>query len=478
MKYRTTSIGFAVLAACSPVGPDYVPPDIVLPAQFIGNSGTAFVRAADIAWWERLDQPVLNALVTRGAAQNLDVAFAIERIRAADAALGQTGLNGQVGGTITADITRSRFDDQRDTRDGVVANASYVLDLFGGVRRGREQALATFDAAQLDAGTARLAYLSEITSAYIQARYFQNAASILRDTIQSRRKTLSLVSQLSDSGDATLIELQQARALLATAEAALPMQTANFEVNAFRIATLLAEPAAPILQQMSGGASQPRPSGITTVGVPADLLRNRPDVRAAERNLAAAVAAVGVSEAQLRPSVALLGTVGIGTGDGWSFGPTISIPVFNRGVLRANRGAAESQARAAELAWRNRVLIAMEDVQTALTLCRNWYRQMQAAQRAVEATGQLVRLTQQSYEQEALILDDVLDAQRQDSENRLALANATRNYTLAWMQVQVATGQGWRTDLAPGWLDDGPPQTTGTDPAGLYAEPVLIGATN
>jgi multidrug efflux system outer membrane protein len=117
MKYRTTSIGFAVLAACSPVGPDYVPPDIVLPAQFIGNSGTAFVRAADIAWWERLDQPVLNALVTRGAAQNLDVAFAIERIRAADAALGQTGLNGQVGGTITADITRSRFDDQRDTRD-------------------------------------------------------------------------------------------------------------------------------------------------------------------------------------------------------------------------------------------------------------------------------------------------------------------------------------------------------------------------
>ena len=461
----TTSSVFA-LVGCSIVGPNYEPPSMELASQFVDGGSSSILDAIEDPWWTRLNDPLLNALIARGAAQSLDLLGAVERIETANAALGQTGLNAQTDGSLASSAQRQGTDGTATTTSVLQVNAGYVFDLFGGVARGQERSLADYEAAQLDVGTVRLAYLSELTNSYLQARYYQEAAAITRQSIASRRQTLAIVNDRRALGDATELEVQQARSLLASAQAPLPVMVANFEINVFRIATLLAEPAGPLMEELQSGAPQPRPSGFTSTGLPADLLRNRPDVRFAERRFAAATAAVGVAEAQLYPSLELTGSLGTGTTDRWAFGPFVSIPVLSRGLLRSRQAVAESNARGAELSWRQSVLSAVEDVQVAMTLCRNWHRQIQHLERASNASRNVLRLSRESYALGEVTLTEVLDAERINASNRLSLADATRNYAVSWMQVQVATGRGWRVEGLTGSGEVAAPELV-EDPLGL-----------
>lgn len=435
-----------VLVSCSAVGPNYDVPTMDVSPTFVLGGDTALSNAKADPWWERLNDPILNELIIRGATQNINVRSALERITAANARLGQSGVNAQSNGAFSATVQHQGDSDGSDTTNNLAINASYVIDMFGGFSREQERSIASLHAAQLDVGTIRLAYLADLTNSYIQARYYQEAAAITRQTIASRRQTLAIVNERRALAEATELEVQQARSLLASAQAPLPIFVANFEVNVFHIATLIAEPAAPLLDTMQSGAPQPHPSGFTNAGLPADLLRNRPDLRVAERNLAAASAQIGVAESQLYPSIQLNGTVAAGTANGWSFGPLLTLPVLNRGLLRGRREIAQSAARNAELEWRNGVLIAVEEVQVALTLCRNWNQQIQHLERAGAASRTVLRLSRESYRLGEATLTDVLDAERINANNRLSLADARRNYALSWMRVQVATGRGWNVE--------------------------------
>ena len=337
--------------------------------------------------------------------------------------------------------------------------------MFGGARHGREAAQANLASARYDEGTVRLAYLAEITDAYINARYFQNAAWITRQAINARRETLNIVTQQLSAGDATSVDEAQARALLRTAEAALPTLQANFEANVFRIATLLAEPAGPILARMKRGAGQPVPGRLSATGVPADLLRNRPDIRAAERDLAAATAEIGVAEAQLYPSLTLSGFVAGGEDRTWAFGPTLRLPVLNRGVLTANRDNAVARASEAELVWRGTVLQAVEEVQAADSATRYWRRQVAAQRAAAQANDEVSQLTLRTFQLGGTVLTDVLDADRRALDNRTALAVSLRDLSKTWIELhgdrarlggQVAASRGadavarGRTGCGPG----------------------------
>ncbi len=296
-----------------------------------------------------------------------------------------------------------------------------------------------------DLGTAQLAFLTELVDNYVQARYYQEAATILRQTVQSRSRTLQAVENRLEVGDATIIEVQRARADLASAKARLPLQLANYEASVFRIATLLAEPSASLQRQMGQGRAIPRPTGGTSAGVPADLFRSRPDVQAAERSFASATAAVGVSEAQLYPSITLNGSIGTGDTDQWSFGPQVNLALFNRGTLLANRNAAISRARQAELRWRQAVLKASEETEAAIALLRGWRQQLASQKDASEAIGAVAELSLTSYETGEIPLAELLDVERQFADARLSTADARRNATLSWVRLQIATGRGWKT---------------------------------
>ncbi|AZL59521.1 efflux transporter outer membrane subunit [Tabrizicola piscis] len=432
-----------VLSGCTTVGPDYVVPTVEMPTAFVGAIGTGAQDAAGETWWRGYKDKTLDDLVTRALAANTDLAQARSRIAAVEAALRATGINRQLDGTLTAQSTRAGGDDvSAATTDTATLTGSYVLDLFGGIRRGQERALAERDAVIFDAAATRLAVISSLVGRYIDARYHQEALALTRATISSRERTLELVREQARAGMVSEIDVVRAQSDLASARADLPVFQEGFERNVFALATLLAEPAGPLMRQLQAGVPQPRPRGGTATGVPADLLRNRPDIRAEERRLAAAVAAVGVAEAELYPSLTLSGSVAERDGSTWSFGPSLTLPVLNRGRLSASRDQAVANAQAAELVWRGVVLDATEDVQVAASAYRTNRHRMDRLADAVVSSERLVELSRETFAQGETTLIDLLDAERSYTAARLSLAEATRQTATTWAELQVAIGRG------------------------------------
>lgn len=432
------------LAACTAVGPDYTPPQAAVPATFVGSGQARVGSVANTAWWTAFRDPMLDRYIAEGLAQNLDTQAALERIRAAEAGLRSSGGATAPSGGVEASGQRAGGTGvAAGSSSSVGMNAAFVIDLFGGLRRDRERAGAALTSAQDDLQTVRLAWLAEVTSAYVEARYYQDSIALTRKSIDARQTTARLIAERKLAGTATELDTAQADAVLRSAQADLPSLVSGFETSVFRLAELLNRPAGPLMAQMQPGRAQPFPPATAASGVPADLLRNRPDIRSAERDLAAAVAAIGVAQAQLYPSISLSGNVNSAAGaESWAFGPAFSLPVLNRGVLSANRDARIAEARQAEIAWRAQVTSAVKDVQTALSDVTQQRRRLAALQDSAKAYRRTVELAQDSYSAGALTALDLLDNERSVTTAELSVAAARRDVALAWARLQIATGAG------------------------------------
>ncbi|PJI85740.1 multidrug efflux system outer membrane protein [Yoonia maricola] len=447
MQHTTLSAVILTLGvtACTPVGPDYQTPSIDLPSRFVDGDATTSGQSSAQQWWLRLDDATLNSLVARGMAQNLDVRTATERINEANAALRATGQAAQITGSGSVSSTVSDTSEtNRTTSDSGTLAASYVFDIFGGARRGQEQAAAALEGAVYDVGTARLALLASLVGNYVDARYYQEAIALTRESIATRRQTVALTGEQQQLGVVSELDYVNAEALLNEALANLPALEAGFYTSVYGIATLLGEPAGPITAALEQGAPQPRVAGDAGVGVPADLLRNRPDVISAERDIAAATAAIGVATADIYPSLDLDGTVTASDPSSWTFGPTLSLPLLNQTALRAARDQEISQARQAELTWRNTVLTAVEDVQTAQVNYQRLQREVVARQAAAESYERALELSTQTYQAGTISLLDLLDAERSRATAQLSLASSLQDLTNAWISLQIAAGRGWQ----------------------------------
>ncbi|ARE42356.1 RND efflux system, outer membrane lipoprotein CmeC (plasmid) [Rhodovulum sp. P5] len=426
------------------MGPDYNRPDVALSARFVGGDATSVGAVATEPWWQSYRDPLLNDLVTRGLAQNLDVIAATERIGEAAAALRATGGNAALSGGLDVNSTRSGGDGiATTTTDTAQLGAAFVFDLFGGIRRERGGAEADLVSARAEVETTRLAWLAELVAAYSDARYYQEALALARQTVSAREETVAITRDQVAAGAATDYERAEAEALLETARAAVPQYAAGFDANVFAIATLLNEPAGPIRASMQRGAPQLRPPPGSKTGVPADLLRNRPDIRSAEADLASAVAGVGMAEADLYPALTLSGTISRTDGTGaWSFGPGLSLPLFNQGALRASRDAAASRARQAEIAWRAAILAAVEDVQVSQSNLSRYRQRAAALRRAAAKYGEALTLAQDNYRNGASTLLDLLETDRNTASARISAASAVNDAAKAWATLKIATGAG------------------------------------
>lgn len=430
------------LTACSGVGPDYVQPTISLSSTFVESGTAQSGEMAQLRWWSDLNDKKLNDLVLRGLEQNLSVSAASQAVSAAQANARATLPANQITGSLSG--TGYRYDESgvgNYTLGSATLSASTAL---AGMSRRQQEALASLDATELDVGTTRLEYLSAIVGAYIDARYYQETLELTRQSIADNRRILQIVEAKRNIGDAADIDVARAQAQLSTVVAGAPNLESAFLANVYGIATLLSEPAAPLLKTMQAGAPQPMPKTSPQVGTPANLLRNRPDVQAAERRYAAAVAAIGVAESQLYPSLTLSGTVLDTTGYNESyFGPTLTLPIFNRGVLKAKRDAARATAEQAQSAWRGAVLQAVQDVQTAQSAYRLSRRKVSKFREAVAANQRAFDLTNLAFQDGAIDLLDLLNAELTLTQTRGSLAQAVQETASNWLQLQIATGSGW-----------------------------------
>ncbi|WJR69035.1 efflux transporter outer membrane subunit [Neorhizobium sp. CSC1952] len=450
-----------LLSGCV-VGPNHTPPEIALPGKFAEAGATSNGDVSQVAWWKAFNDSRLNGYVQQGLGQNLDVLQALERINQAQASVVSAGagslpsldLGGSAERSGTKDIGGPLSPTSASPQTTVSGNltASWFLDLFGLYRRSKESALANLDAAYANVDVARLTLLSQVASSYIDVRYYQERIAIARQNLESRRETLNLTKLQLEAGAASRLDVVQSEGLVNSTLAELPGLETQFRTAAHRIATLLGLPASSLVPELQKGARQPVARFNARAGIPADLIRNRPDIRAAERQLAAAVAQIGVAEAQLYPAITLGGSITpsytrIAAGEsgvlGWSFGPGLSLPIFDGGALRANLSSSESAAREQYLAWKQTVLNAVEEVENALAAVARDRRTVEALQATVRSYQEALQLATASYRDGASSLLDVLDAQRQVSTAQANLAQAVQQVAQDFVALNVAIGGGY-----------------------------------
>ncbi|MDY1548762.1 TolC family protein [Luteibacter sahnii] len=458
--FRSTALFAALaLAGCASVGPDYhAPPERPVTLQGIdaARQSTADFQAR---WWKQFGDPTLDTLIQRAAANAPDLKIAVARLNQARAALG-TARSQQIPDVETGvSYTRSRqqqpgFTDRRTTVTTYQAgfDASWELDLFGGIRRQVEAARADADAGEAALRDAQVTLFAEVARNYFDLRGTQLRLDVAHRDIANQRDSLKVIGARVDLGTGTEQDLASARARLAAVEAQLPVLETQAQADQFRLAVLLGTRPGELDVDLSPATLRPIDVSLPIGGADAVLAR-RPDIRVAERELAAANARIGVARAEWFPHVSLGGFIGFLAGRSndfggansraWSVAPSIAWSGLN--VQRVNASVKGAQARAEEARanYDRTVLRALEDVDNSLV---GFNRQRDRVEKLlVQATEsrRAAELAKLRYDAGRTDYLERLDAERTQlsAEDQLAEAEAAIN--MRAVQLYKALGGGW-----------------------------------
>ncbi|PBC19698.1 MULTISPECIES: efflux transporter outer membrane subunit [unclassified Mesorhizobium] len=450
----------AVLLTGCVVGPDYRTPILPMPANWSGEKPTKSVQPAQLSqWWQRLRDPQLSTLVEEAVAGNLDVATAKAKIREARASFRQSAgtLLPSLDGS--GSVTRNKSSETTSGSNSIYSeyqagfDASWELDLFGVNRRGVEAARYGVDAAQEELRSTLLTMVGDVASYYAQARGYQARIALARRSAVSQRQTAELTRTMALAGSATAADVAKAMGQASSTEATVPTLEASYAEAVHRLSVLTGRPPAALSQRLMRGGPIPSPRLPMPTGIPADVLLSRPDVRMAERQYAQYTAKVGQAEAARYPSVSLTGnisTAALNLGDlgknssiGWSFGPTISVPLFNAGQLQAAADVARAQRDQYFIAYRSSVLTALEDVENALVLMAQERIRISKLAASAKSYGEAANLEGTLYKAGETSLLDVLDAQRSLYSAEDSLLQSRVLLATNYIALNKALGGGW-----------------------------------
>jgi NodT family efflux transporter outer membrane factor (OMF) lipoprotein len=410
------------------------------------------------AWWTLFDDPLLNSLITEATAANRNLRKAEARIREARAQRIIAAANGSLASTTSASTAR-RSDNASSTGGGtqdlfqIGFDARWELDIFGGVQRASESADATLAASQEELRDVLVSLQAEVASNYLNLRGNQKRLATTRDNIAGQEQTVALVQGRFQMGLDNELDLLQAKTQLALTKAALPTLERSIKQAMHQLAILLGQPPGHLLSRLSGAGQELRIPLQIPINLPSDLLRQRPDIRTAERKLAAATADIGVATADLFPRFSLAGLLGlqsknlsdlISSGSRyWSIGPTISLSLFDRGKTHAAidiRNARRDQALAE---YESVVLNGLGEVETALVTFSQEQETLRILEEAVFSGTKAVKIANGLYEAGLSDFLHVLQSERAlyQSEDQLALSE--QRLALSLVAIFKALGGGW-----------------------------------
>ncbi|RWB20062.1 MAG: efflux transporter outer membrane subunit [Mesorhizobium sp.] len=449
----------ALLSGCV-VGPDYRTPLMVVPATWSDRTGTKPAKPAELSkWWLKLRDPELNALVEEAVAGNLDVATAKAKIREARASYRQSAgalapsLDGSASATRNKSAATTSGSNSVYSEYQAGFDASWELDLFGANHRAVEAARYGLDASQEELRSTLLTLVGDVTSNYVQARGYQTRIALARRSAASQRQTAELTRTMALAGTATAADVAKAMGQASSTEADVPSLEASYAEAVHRLSVLTGRPPATLVGRLKRPTQIPTPRLPIPTGIPADILLTRPDVRMAERQYAQYTARVGQAEAARYPSVSLTGdisTAALKLGDlgknstiGWSFGPTLSVPLFNAGQLLAAVDVAKAQRDQYFIAYKSAVLTALEDVEnTTVSLSQERIRNGKLASSA-KSYGDAARLERTLYKAGETSLLDVLDAERSAYSADDTLLQSRVSIATDYIALNKALGGGW-----------------------------------
>ncbi len=447
------------LTACTTVGPDYrplAPAELAVPEAYAGPAAPGV--PADLSrWWDSFDDPLLTRLIAEASAGNLDLAISSARLVQARESLIQAraGLVPTAG--TSAGANRSIGPGADTTRFSVGADASWEVDLFGRIRRGVEAAGAEAEGAWYDREALRAAIAAEVATNYIEARLAQERLALAWDSLAISDDNLQIAGWRVQAGLASSLDAEQARAARASNAASIPNIENSFASATYRLAVLTGRAPGALTAELSDARPIPQGPDEIAAGIPADTLRQRPDIRAAERSLAAATARVGVAEAQLYPGLRLSGSIGTAA---FSLGNLFSAitgsilggidqTLFDGGRLRSQLRSQEAATDAALASYRRSVLTGLEDVENAL-LALNGARVRQAQLAiALDAANSSAILARVQYRSGLTDFRTLLDAERSLLSARDGMAGSRGDEARAIVQLYRALGGGWDVSAAP-----------------------------
>ena len=453
------------LAACA-VGPDFQQPKMTLPAQYAHQAssdpfaGTVLPDAADVEFWQSFADPQLSALVSQALDANKELRASLARYDSANALLRQAkfdyiptitasalGGHQEVSQALSYGYPRSYYD------YSVGANASWELDLFGRVRRSVEAQRAQAAASAEDLAALQVAVVGEAAGTYIQLRGLQERLRITRQNVVNQNETLRLVEARLAAGRGTTFDTARERAQWETTGSQVPALEAQIAVAEHRLAVLTGRPPEALIAELDPAKPLPAVPAQIDAGTPADLLRRRPDIAAAEARLHAATAQVGVATADLFPRLSLmgaLGTMAIQTGGLFEGGSQTSLAALgidwsflDVGRVRARIAASQADAAGRLAQYQQTVLLALEDTENALVRYAKTRDEDEQLERAAHDSEQAAALARTRYRAGAIELYEVLDAEHNVLIAQYAFVDSRMRSATAAVSLYQALAGGW-----------------------------------
>ncbi|HHT9112347.1 MAG TPA: efflux transporter outer membrane subunit [Candidatus Wunengus sp. YC65] len=449
------------------VGPDYCPPKVSVPTSWseLPQGGKANPESL-VQWWKTFNDPVLDSLIIRAVPSNLDLRIAEARVREARFQRGVVASDLWPSLNTSASYSRSRRSAGISTIPPSAKikrnlyetgfDARWEIDLFGGKRRAVEAANAEIDAAVENQRDVLITLLAEVARNYIEVRGYQRRLQIIHKNISTQQEVVEIVQARYNAGLSSELDVVQAAALLATTQSQIPLLENPMKQAIHRIGILLGQKPGDLLTELTKESQIPHTLVTVPAGLPSDLLRRRPDVRHAERELAAATARIGMATADWFPKFSLTGSFGFQTEDLnafsitrsrlWSFGPTVRWPIFDAGRIRANIRVQNARQEQALLSYEKAVLTSLEDVENALVAytaeqvcCQNLTEAVNANRRAVELANEL-------FSKGLVNFLNVLDAERSLCKSEEELVQNERTVSLNLVILYKALGGGWENE--------------------------------
>ena len=471
---RSACCGLLLLSLSLPgcmVGPDYQIPDNSASIQIssVSYPDVRFEQTDLSHWWNIFNDSSLSSLIERGEQNNIDIKIALARVKESRALLGieDSGIYPSVdtnGGITWGKESESvnPLATSEQTKYTLSADASWEIDLFGRIRRSIEAATAEYQASWEDHNDVLITIRAEIAANYLSLRSLQAQQETTKKNIISQRDMLDLTQIRYDNGISTYLDVAQATRELATTEAELPLLRLNLKQNITALAVLTGESSDTLRQELSLIHNVPLPSAGITVGIPAERIRQRPDVKQAERSLAAQTARIGIATADLYPSFSLTGTLGLASLSSGDFfnsasniygiGPSLHWNIFDMGRIRQNIAVQDARTEQALYQYELTMLKAIKEVEDSLNGYHEQRLRLSALNKSVQASIETVSMSTTLYKDGLTSFQDVLDAQRS-----LLNAESSRDATTGDAAIQLVS---LYKALAGGWTTQSGADTT------------------
>jgi multidrug efflux system outer membrane protein len=461
------AVSLALLAAGCAAGPNYKAPATSGPAAFSGGAQTNLqVGNPEVLWWKGFKDGQLDKLVESALARNHDLKIASANVHEARALrrFAQFDLlpvpNATAGYTHSVDSTAVEPGFSRSQRElqlyDAGFDATWELDFFGRVRRSIQSATAGLEAVEAVRRDVEITLISEVARNYLELRGLQNQLDVAKHNAENQGQTLKLTQALLDGGRGTELDVARARAQLNTTMADIPPLQTAISRAIHRLSVLTGRQPSDLEGELAPAAPPPALPPLVAIGNPEAMLRRRPDIRAAERSLAATTAGIGVVTADLFPRVTFNGSVafqatsisGLGNAgsDAWSFGPRITWAALDLGHVRARIKAADARTDAALASYEKTVLTALEETENALVDFGNEQTRRDYLYESVAANTIAARLARERYENGITDFLAVLDAERNLFIAQELLAFSQTRTATSLVAVYKALGGGWEND--------------------------------